>query len=113
MYSEEYLKSLGRGAEVQIREIFKLEDGRKRYWFLKYLDHTYLYDASSEKSKKFEVVVLENYFDSMALVELIEYPFRTRINLPAKISPGERAFLELKSVDLWRRSAKFVYWESG
>ena len=82
MYSEEYLKSLGQRAEIQAREIFKLEDGRKRYWFLKYLEQSYICDVTSEKSRNFEVVVLENYLDRMALVELIEYPFRTRINLP-------------------------------
>lgn len=113
MYSEEYLKFLGQRAEVQVRETFKLEDGRKRYWFLKYLEQSYICDVTSEKPRNFEVVVLENYFDRMALVELIEYPFRTRINLPAKLSPGSKVSIELQEVDLWRRIAKFAYIESG
>ena len=112
VYSEEYLKSLGQRAEIQAREIFKLEDGRKRYWFLKYLEQSYICDVTSEKSRNFEVVVLENYLDRMALVELIEYPFRTRINLPVKSTPGSKALIELQEVDLWRRTAKFEYIES-
>ena len=42
LYSTETIASVGHRADVQLRELAHLEEGRKRYWFLKYLQQTRL-----------------------------------------------------------------------
>ena len=68
---------------------------------------------SSGVSREFEAVVLENEPHRRALLELHEYPFRMRAEVPRHIEPGDRVALELQEVDLWRRLALFVYAQRG
>ena len=106
LYSLEEMESVGQRAEVQMRELGRLEEQRKRYWFLKYLKQAHL-DVSDRSL--LSAVVLENRSNRHALVELEEYPFRFRAELPAAYTTGDKATLRLHSVDLWRRSPSFVH----
>ena len=110
LYTPEQIASVMQRAEVQLRELSRIEGARKRYWFLKYLQGSVL-DApgSSDVSREFEAVVLENEPHRRALLELVEYPFRMRAELPRQAEPGDRVALALREVDLWRRLAHFVY----
>ena len=110
LYTPEEIASVMQRAEVQLRELSRIEGARRRYWFLKYLQGSVL-DApdSSDVSREFEAVVLENEPHRRALLELAEYPFRMRAELPRQAEPGDRVALELRDVDLWRRLAHFVH----
>ena len=109
LYSTETIASVGHRADVQLRELAYLEEGRKRYWFLKYLQQTRLEGASSEKgSRDFQAVVLENNPGRRGLLELLEYPFRPRAELPLASAPGDTVTLRLQGVDLWHRVGQFV-----
>ena len=114
LYTPEEIASVMQRAEVQLRELSRIEDARRRYWFLRFLQSSVL-DApdSSEVSREFEAVVLENEPHRRALLELHEYPFRMRAEVPRHIEPGDRVALELQEVDLWRRLALFVYAQRG
>ena len=88
--------------EEQLREINRIEEARKRYWFLKYLMQTRL-------GTDFIATVLENEPHRYALVELDEYPFRARVELPKLLDPSSDVRLKLVGVDLWRRQAQFIH----
>jgi hypothetical protein len=88
--------------EEQLREINRIEEARKRYWFLKYLVQTRL-------GTDFIATVLENEPQRYALVELDEYPFRARVELPKLLDPSSDVRLKLVGVDLWRRQAQFIH----
>ena len=108
-YSEEEVASVVQRAEVQLRELARLEEQRKRYWFLKYLKQSRLEaDEQAERSALFAATVLENEPRRAALVELAEFPFRARAELPGARMPGDRVTLRLQGVDLWRRAAYFI-----
>ncbi len=111
-YSREEIASVMQRAEVQLRELSRLEDTRRRYWFLRFLESSVLGAAESDDAnRRFEAVVLENEPHRRALLELGKYPFRLRAEVPRQIEPGERVTLELQDVDLWRRLAHFVHAE--
>ena len=114
LYTPEEIASVMQRAEVQLRELSRIEDARRRYWFLRFLQSSVL-DApdSSGVSREFEAVVLENEPHRRALLELHEYPFRMRAEVPRHVEPGDRVALELQEVDLWRRLALFVYAQRG
>ena len=110
LYSAEEMASVMQRAEVQLRELSSIENARKRYWFLRFLESSVLNAIdSSQSGRQFEAVVLENEPHRRALLELDEYPFRLRAEVPRQFEPGERVALELRDVDLWRRLAHFVY----
>ena len=44
-----------------------------------------------------------------ALLELLEFPFRCRAELPRSVAAGEIVTLRLQGVDLWRRVGLFVH----
>ena len=46
-------------------------------------------------------------------MEMAEYPFRVRADLPASFGPGDTVTLRLHGVDLWRRTAQFVREDAG
>ena len=96
-------------AEVQVREVARVETQRKRYWFLKFLQAERLPSDADEDRGIFTSVVLETDPRRRALVELTEYPFRSRVELPRSYSPGASVTLALRGVDLWRRLAHFVH----
>ena len=110
LYTPEEIASVMQRAEVQLRELSRIENARKRYWFLRFLQSTVLESPDpSAVSREFEAVVLENEPHRRALLELTEYPFRMRAELPRQAEPGDRVALELRDVDLWRRLAHFVH----
>ena len=114
LYSVEIVASVLHRAEVQLRDLARLEDGRKRYWFLKYLQQSHLDGMDSrEHVEFFAAVVLENETRRPALLELAEFPFRTRATLPRPYVPGDTVTLKLDGVDLWRRVGHFVYVPNG
>jgi exoribonuclease-2 len=108
-YSSDALTSVMQRAEVQLREVARLEEARKRYWFLKYLRETRLEGAgSADGSSLFPATVLENEPRRLALLELDEFPFRVRAEVARSCSPGDTVTLKLHGVDLWERIGHFV-----
>ena len=113
-YPPETVASVLQRAEVQLREMARLEEERKRYWFLKYLQQSRLGAAgSAERSDLFTATVLENEPRRRGLLELTEFPFRVRAELPRTRNPGTTVTLRLQGVDLWRRIGYFVHVETA
>ena len=113
-YSAEDVASVVHRAEVQLRDLARLEDERKRYWFLKYLQQSRLDETGAEEGQElFSAVILENETRRPALLELVEFPFRFRATLPPTYVPGDTATLKLDGVDLWRRVGRFVHVPDG
>ena len=109
LYPAESVASVIQRAAVQLREVGRLEEDRKRYWFLKYLMQTRLEGAGPAGGPDlFAATVLENHPGRRALLELAEYPFRLRAEVSLQTGPGEVVTLKLEEVDLWRRIPKFV-----
>jgi exoribonuclease-2 len=104
-YSIENLSPIVHRAEEELRELARIEENRKRYWFLKYLSQTRL---KGTDTPLFQSVVLDQMPNRSALIELLEFPFRARVILPKTCSPGEIINLRLETIDLWRKSAKFA-----
>ncbi len=102
IYDTAAVASTSARAAVQLRELAKAEGARTRYWFLKYLQQ-------SRMEGLFEATVLENEPRRHALLDLSEYPFRTRSEIPQVVVPGDRVMLKLQGIDLWRRVGHFVY----
>ena len=107
VYSEDDISSVAKRAEVQMRELTRIEEARRRYWFLKFLMLTRLHDADG--ADHFTAYVLENEPRRLAALDLDEYPFRVRAELPNSIEPGTTVTLKLTGVDLWRRHAYFLH----
>ena len=107
-YSADEIASVSQRADAQIRELARIEDDRRRYWFLKYLQQQ-IDTPGAEERTLFQAVVLENEQRRLALMELSAYPFRFRTRLPWAILPGETVGLRLRGVDLWRRFPQFVH----
>ena len=109
-YPTESVASVLQRAEVQLRELSRLEEERKRYWFLKYLQQSRLEGPDTpEDSALFPAVVLENEPRRKALLVLADFPFRVRAELPHTCTPGDTVTLRLHGVDLWRRLGDFVH----
>ena len=109
-YPAESITSVVQRAEVQLREIARLEEERKRYWFLKYLQESRLEGPSSRRdSDQFDAIVLDHAAGRTALLELTDFPFRVRALLPPTNEPGDTVTLRLQAVDLWRRVPLFVH----
>ena len=104
-YSREEIASVAQRAEVQLRELSRLEEDRRRYWFLKFLGQR----LESDGDSLWDAMVLDNQPRRTALLELAAYPFRVRAELPPSSVPGEAVTLRLHGVDLWRRTAQFVH----
>ena len=109
LYSTEEIASVAQRAEVQLRELSRLEEDRRRYWFLKYLERRLAAEPEHEDSSLYRAVVLEIRPGQPGLLELADYPFRVRVGLPENRVPGDEVVLRLHGVDLWRRSAQFVH----
>ena len=106
VYEPGEVESVAQRAEVQIRELSRIEEGRRRHWFLKYLRGARLSPGGPDV---FEAVVLDNGGRRNALLELLEFPFRVRAELPRSTAAGEVVTLRLQGVDLWRRVGLFVH----
>ncbi len=109
LYAPEEIASVAHRAEVQLKELARLEDVRKQYWFLKYLRQSYLSNGADVEDALFQAVVLENQPGRAALLELVDYPFRVRASLPDAVFPGDTTTLRMHGVDLWRRVGQFVH----
>ena len=107
VYSADDISSVAKRAEVQMREMSRIEEARRRYWFLKYLMLTRL--GAPDEADHFTAYVLENEPRRLAALDLDEYPFRVRAELPNMIEPGTTVTLKLTGVDLWRHRAHFLY----
>ena len=103
------IASLAQRAEVQLRELGRLENYRRHYWILKYLNQSLPTEEGDGAAALFNAVVLENWPGRTALLELVDYPFRFRAKLPERCAQGETVTLRLRGVDLWRRTAHFVH----
>lgn len=109
-YTQEEINSILHRAEIQMRDIARLEESRKRYWFLKFLSNKVLENPSDSKAPKlFNATILENEPHRRTLLELNDYPFRFRAEIPSHVHAGESVTLQLQAVDLWQRIASFVY----
>ncbi|MBM3932710.1 MAG: RNB domain-containing ribonuclease [SAR202 cluster bacterium] len=109
-YPQDAIASVVGRAEVQLRELNQVENERERYWFLKHLKLTRLEESGAPAAASlFAAVVLENEPRRPAMLELEEFPFRVRTELPRGVNPGDRVVLRLAGVDLWRKQGHFVY----
>ena len=104
LYSAEEIASVAHRADAQLRELARVEEQRKRYWLMKYLQQQRL-----EQEPVFEAYVLENPPRRPAMLELAELPFRVRTDLPEGLEPGATIQLRLQAIDLWKRHATFEY----
>jgi exoribonuclease-2 len=102
VYDADAVGSVSARAALQHRELAQAEGARKRYWFLKYLQQSHLEGL-------FEATVLDNQPRRLAMLDLSEYPFRTRSEIPQDVVPGDVVTLRLQGVDLWRRVGHFVH----
>ncbi|MDA1188832.1 MAG: RNB domain-containing ribonuclease [Chloroflexi bacterium] len=104
-YTPDEIASVAGRADVQLREIGGIEESRKRYWFLKYLEQKYLQSGHHD----FQAVALDTDRRGPAVLHLLDYPFRVRAELGSSCEPGDRVTLRLHNVDLWRRVGNFTY----
>ena len=109
LYSTEEVASVAQRAEVQLPELSRIEEQRRRYWFLRFLKHRLEGNRDADDEALFDAVVLDNPARRPALLELADYPFRFRAELPASFVLGGTVTLKLHGVDLWRRTGQFVH----
>ena len=109
LYDEETVTSVAHRADVQIRQISRIENNRRTYFFLKWLDSRRRDAEAQNCAAVHRAVVLENPGRRVALLELSEWPFRARAALPASMQAGAEVTLRLHGVDLWRRTAQFTF----
>ncbi len=108
LYDNESVTSVAHRADTQIRQMSRIENQRRQYFFLKWLDARRRETEEGGGPYVLEGVVLENPPNRAATVDLVDWPFRTRAALPNSTSPGDRVSLHLHGVDLWRRTAQFT-----
>ena len=111
LYDDAAVTSVAHRADLQVREIARIENNRRQHFFLRWLDGRRVATESAEGQAIHEAVVLENPDRRAALLELVEWPFRTRAAVPNAIAPGTIVSLQLHGVDIWRRTAQFTYQE--
>jgi exoribonuclease-2 len=109
LYSAQEIASVAHRAQLQLKELTRLEEDRKRYWFLKYLHQQISQPETADEASLFRAVVLDNQPRRTALLELADYPFRFRAEVPGDHAPGDTVTLRLHGVDLWRREGQFVH----
>ena len=107
-YSDEEISSVAQRADMQIREISRMEFDREKYWFLKHLDTERRELERAGEESIHEAYVLDNQPNRAGVMDLVQYPFRVRAALGSEVKPGEVVKLRLHSVDLWRRVGQFV-----
>ena len=108
LYDEEAMTSVAHRADVQGRQLSRIENQRRQHFFLKWLDQRRQEIENRGEKAAYDAVTLENPERRTALLELSDWPFRTRAALPSSVSPGEPVKLQLHGVDLWRRTAQFT-----
>ena len=108
LYDNEAVTSVAHRADTQIRQMSRIENQRRQYFFLKWLDTRRVKVEEVGDTCVLSGTVLENPPNRAATVDLVDWPFRTRAALPNSTSPGDEVSLHLHSVDLWRRTAQFT-----
>ena len=109
LYDEEAVTSVAHRADLQVRQMSRIENNRRMYYFLKWLDMKRRDSEAQGDDAVHDAVVLENPGRRAAVVEMVEWPFRARAALPASIASGEVVSLHLHGVDLWQCTAQFTY----
>ena len=109
LYDEDAVTSVAHRADMQVRQMSRIENNRRMYFFLKWLDMRRRDTEAQGDEAVHHATVLENPGRRAAMLELVEWPFRTRAALPASVAAGEVVSLNLHGVDLWRRTAQFTY----
>lgn len=112
LYSTDEIASVAARAEVQLRALGKLEAQRRTYWFMKHLKLRAA-NAADDDGLLYDAVVLENHPRRSALLELADYPFRARAQLPNAAQPGARVRLRFGGADLWERRLSFTHAPDG
>ena len=108
-YKVDEVLAIASAADVRIRNLASIERLRRRYWFMKYLRQNRCGEGGAGgASNVFQAVVLERREHGPSTIELLEFPFRTRIQLTERDSPGDQVAVRLHDVDLWTRSAHFI-----
>ena len=113
LYDENAVTSIAHRADMQVRQLSRIENNRRSYFFLKWLDERTRSPGATGAESHHNAVVLENRDNRTAVVELVDWPFRSRAALPNSIKPGQVVPLVLHGVDLWRRTAQFTLEVSG
>ena len=108
LYDEEAMTSVAHRADMQGRQLSRIENQRRQHFFLKWLDQRRQEIENRGEKAVYDAIALENPGRRTALLELADWPFRTRAALPSSVSPGESVKLHLHGVDLWRRTAQFT-----
>ena len=108
LYDNESVTSIAHRADTQIRQMSRIENQRRQYFFLKWLDARRREAEEAGEQCVLDGIVLENPPNRAATVDLADWPYRTRAALPNSTSPGDEVSLRLHSVDLWRRTAQFT-----
>ncbi len=108
LYDETTMISIAHRADLQVRLLGRIENQRRQHFFLKWLDGRRRDREDRGETADHDAVVLENQGSRTALLELAEWPVRTRAALPNSVQPGETVTLQLHGVDLWRRTAQFT-----
>ena len=102
IYSLDSLSLIFLKSVEQLKLISRLEAERIKFWFSKFL-----VQKCNEGDTIFSAVVLENRPGRNALLELEDYPFKTRIRLSKSILPGNNVTVEFQEVDWLLRQPKF------
>ena len=105
LYDSEAVTSIAHRADMQVRQMSRIENQRRQYFFLKWLDAR---RKSKDENYVLNGIVLENPPNRAAIVDLADWPFRTRVALPNSVSQGDAVSLLFHGVDLWRRTAQFT-----
>ena len=108
LYDNETVTSVAHRADTQIRQMSRIENQRRQYFFLKWLDARRVEIEQRGDQYILRGTALENPPNRAATVDLSDWPFRTRAALPNSASPGAEVSLHLHGVDLWRRTAQFT-----
>ena len=108
LYDDESMVSVAHRADVQVRQMGRIENNRRQYFFLKWLDGHRRCAEERGDERLYQAMVLDRPPNRAAILELVEWPFRTRAAVPNSVSAGETVALRLHGVDLWRRTAQFT-----
>ena len=109
LYDEEAVTSVAHRADMQIRQMSRMERDRRQHFFLKWLDARRVESEANGAPAVHRAIALENHGGRRAAqLDLVEWPVRTRTALPSSIKPGDEVSLRLHGVDLWRRTAQFT-----
>ena len=108
LYTLEDLKTLVYGTYSRTKDIKSVERERQKYWLIRYLQNALNNRSSNTPHPSYSAVVLEKGDSgTKSLVQLIDFGFRQRLNLPSHCQIGDKISLTLLSVNTWHRTAKF------